>query len=222
MSDDPDLEDLKAQTSQGDRLDSAAKEMDRQDLVEDIVDELEAIDAGEQQKTVSVWDGQLAAFIRALEANPEHLDAVGNGLQEAGWSNVEVQRLDWGAFLDKYSTGNEDDYNMYTLGWVDEFDPDGYLYYMFHPEVESETNGCYYRNEDVADKLTRARQSADREERNRLYTEATTTILEDRAHLPAYNLKNSFGVKEYVSDFTSHPVDSFHLVTDNNNVSVDK
>jgi len=82
MSDDPDLEDLKAQTSQGDRLDSAAKEMDRQDLVEDIVDELEAIDAGEQQKTVSVWDGQLAAFIRALEANPEHLDAVGNGLQE--------------------------------------------------------------------------------------------------------------------------------------------
>ncbi|RKS75816.1 hypothetical protein BDK61_4333 [Haloarcula quadrata] len=82
MSDDPDLEDLKAQTSQGDRLDSAAKEMDRQDLVDDIVDELEAIDAGDQQKTVSVWDGQLAAFIRALEANPDHLDAVGNGLQE--------------------------------------------------------------------------------------------------------------------------------------------
>jgi len=82
MSDDPDLEELKAQTSQGDRLDSAAKKMDRQDLVDDIVDELEAIDAGDQQKTVSVWDGQLAAFIRALEANPEHLDAVGNGLQE--------------------------------------------------------------------------------------------------------------------------------------------
>jgi hypothetical protein len=82
MSDDPDLEDLKAQTSQGDRLDAAAKEMDRQDLVDDIVDELEAIDAGDQQKTVSVWDGQLAAFIRALEANPEHLEAVGHGLQE--------------------------------------------------------------------------------------------------------------------------------------------
>ncbi|KZX49697.1 hypothetical protein JZX76_09730 [Haloarcula hispanica] len=82
MSDDPDLEDLKAQTSQGDRLDSAAKEVDRQDLVDDIVDELETIDAGDQQKTVSVWDGQLAAFIRALEGNPEHLDAVGNGLQE--------------------------------------------------------------------------------------------------------------------------------------------
>ncbi|MFB9824791.1 ABC transporter substrate-binding protein [Halobaculum roseum] len=132
--------------------------------------------------------------------------SVGNGLQEAGWSNVEVQRLDWGAFLDQYSTGNEDDYNMYTLGWVDEFDPDGYLYYMFHPDVEGETNGCYYRNEAVADKLTQARRSADREERNRLYAEATTTILEDRAHLPAYNLKNSFGVRDAVEGFRPHTV----------------
>ena len=28
-----------------------------------------------------MWDGQLAAFIRALEDNPKHLDAVGHGLQ---------------------------------------------------------------------------------------------------------------------------------------------
>jgi len=97
MSDDPDLEDLKAQTSQGDRLDSAAKEMDRQDLVEDIVDELEAIDAGDQQKTVSVWDGQLAAFIRALEANPEHLEAVGRGLQEQ--LDIEESDVDRSAIL---------------------------------------------------------------------------------------------------------------------------
>jgi len=97
MSDDPDLEDLKAQTSQGDRLDSAAKEMDRQNLVDDIVDELEAIDAGNQQKTVSVWDGQLAAFIRALEANPEHLDAVGNGLQKQ--LDIEETEIDRSSVL---------------------------------------------------------------------------------------------------------------------------
>jgi len=82
MSDDPDIEALKAQTAQGDRLDSEVEKINRQTLVEDIVDELEAIDTGSQQKTVSVWDGQLAAFIRALEANPEHLDAVGHGLKE--------------------------------------------------------------------------------------------------------------------------------------------
>ncbi|WP_336339500.1 hypothetical protein [Haloarcula brevis] len=97
MSDDPDLEDLKAQTSQGDRLDSAAKEIDRQNLVDDIVNELEAIDAGDQQKTVSVWDGQLAAFIRALEANPEHLDAVGDGLQEQ--LDIEETEIDRSSVL---------------------------------------------------------------------------------------------------------------------------
>jgi peptide/nickel transport system substrate-binding protein len=45
-------------------------------------------------------------------------------------------------------------------------------------------------------------------------------LLEDRAHLPAYNLKNSYGVKDYVEDFASHPVNSFTLSTGYNNVSV--
>jgi len=118
---------------------------------------------------------------------------------------------------------------MYTLGWSGTPDPDAFTYYMFGrtDDTLGVTNGSYYgansqRGKDAAQKIVDARQSADREERKQLYTEAITTILEDRAHLPAYNLKNSFGVKEYVSDFTSHPVDSFHLVTDNNNVSVDK
>lgn len=82
MSDDPDLEALKEQTSKGDRLDSAADETDQETLVADILAELDAIESGDQQKTISVWDGHLAAFIRALEANPEHLDAVGQGLQQ--------------------------------------------------------------------------------------------------------------------------------------------
>lgn len=99
MSDDPDLEALKEQTSQGDRLDSAVDEMEQETLVADILAELNAIEAGDQQKTISVWDGHLAAFIRALEANPEHLDAVGKGLQqqldldEADIDRSEILRL---------------------------------------------------------------------------------------------------------------------------------
>jgi hypothetical protein len=92
MTDDTDLETLKEQTSHGDRLDSAADKADRQALVDDIIAELDAIDAGDQQKTVSVWDGHLAAFIRALEQNPEHLDAVGEGLQQH--LDVDVDDVD--------------------------------------------------------------------------------------------------------------------------------
>jgi len=155
--------------------------------------------------------------------------SVSNGLKEAGFDDVTVQRLDWGAFLDQYVSGDEADYNMYTLGWSGVPDPDSFTYYMFGrtDDTLGVTNGSYYgANSDAgveaAEQIVAARESADREERKRLYTEAVTTILEDRAHLPAYNLKNSFGVKEYVNDFTSHPVESFQLVTDRNNVSVDK
>lgn len=82
MSDDDELAALREQTSQGDRIDEAGAAEDHQNLVEDIVAELEVIEQGEQQKTVSVWDGQVAAFVRALEENPDRLEHVGDGLQD--------------------------------------------------------------------------------------------------------------------------------------------
>lgn len=82
MSDNDDLEALREQTSQGDRLDEAGETADQREFVDDILAELEAIDAGEEQKTVSLWDGQLAAFVRALEEDPERMEAVGRQLQQ--------------------------------------------------------------------------------------------------------------------------------------------
>jgi len=99
MSDEDDLAALREQTSQGDRLDEAASDEKKRDLTEAIVTELEAIDDGEQQKTVSVWDGHIAAFIRALEENPDRLEDVGHALQrqldldESDVDRSEVLRL---------------------------------------------------------------------------------------------------------------------------------
>lgn len=96
---DEDLEALREQTSHGDRIDEAAAEEEKQGLVEDIVSELEAIEKGDQQKTVSVWDGPLAAFVRALEENPERMEDVGHALQrhldvdESDVDRSEVLRL---------------------------------------------------------------------------------------------------------------------------------
>jgi hypothetical protein len=93
MSDDEDLAALREQTSQGDRIDEASEEADQQEFVDDIVAELEAIENGENQKTVSVWDGHLAAFIRALEENPERLETVGHNLQQRlDFDESEVDR----------------------------------------------------------------------------------------------------------------------------------
>lgn len=93
MSEDEELAALREQTSQGDRIDQAASAEQKQVLVEAIIEELEAIDAGEQQKTLSVWDGALAAFIRALEDNPDQLEAVGHSLQQRlGTDTAEIDR----------------------------------------------------------------------------------------------------------------------------------
>jgi peptide/nickel transport system substrate-binding protein len=70
--------------------------------------------------------------------------------------------------------------------------------------------------------LTQARESADYEERRQLYIDATTQLLEERVHIPAYNLKNSYGIHDRVSDFSSHAIsDEIQLFTGHNNVSVE-
>ncbi len=130
---------------------------------------------------------------------------VGNGLQEAGFENVEIQRLDWGAFTEAYTSGAESDFNMYTLGWSGSPDPEAFTYYLFAQEAAGVTQGVFYENDEVDQQIMDARRSTDREERRQLYIDSTTTLLEDRVHLPAYNLLNSYAYKDYVSGYRSHP-----------------
>lgn len=145
--------------------------------------------------------------------------SVANGIKEAGY-DASVQRLDWGAFLEQYNTGNADDYNMFTLGWSGSPDPDTFMYFMFGQETEGVNNGSFYRNDELESQIMDARKSTDEQQRRELYVDAITTVLEDRVHIPSYNLKNSFGVNNAVTDFAAHPVNQFSLVSDYNNVSV--
>jgi peptide/nickel transport system substrate-binding protein len=145
--------------------------------------------------------------------------SVANGIQEAGYG-ATVQRLDWGPFIERYNTGNADKYNMFTLGWSGAPDPDTFLYFLFSQETEGVTNGTFYRNQEVEDAIVTGRESLDRAERKRNYESAVMTILEDRVHLPAYSLRNSFGVRSRVEDFRAHPIDQYNTFTEYNNTSV--
>ncbi|WP_265109505.1 ABC transporter substrate-binding protein [Halosolutus halophilus] len=149
-------------------------------------------------------------------------ESVSNGLKEVGFNNVTFERLEWGTFLDLYATGSEDDYNMYTLGWSGSPDPEAFTYYLFAQELEGSTNGTYYGNDEVDQLIMDAREEPDQETRREMYVEATNTILEDRVHLPAYNMKNSYGVADYISDFQSHPDSAIiPLSTHFNNIGVE-
>jgi nitrate reductase assembly molybdenum cofactor insertion protein NarJ len=79
---DDDLEDLRKQTERGTRIETAADEDDLATFRDAIGEHLEAIDAGDKQKTLSAWDGPLAAFVAALEDDPERYDAVADAIAE--------------------------------------------------------------------------------------------------------------------------------------------
>ncbi len=149
--------------------------------------------------------------------------AIGDGLQAVGFDNVSVQRYDWGEFLDLYVSGNEDDYNMYTLGWSGSPDPDAFAYQLLTKvdEVEGVNNGTFHPYQEASDKIVQARESADREERRQLYIDGVTTLLEERVHIPAYNLNNSYGIRDRVQGYTAHPISSeLPVLMGDTNVSV--
>ena len=83
MTDDADLDQLREATDHGDRLDEAADEIDRAPLRESVTEYLEEIEDGDRQKTVSVWDGEVAALLAALEDHPDDMSRVGDNLREA-------------------------------------------------------------------------------------------------------------------------------------------
>ena len=152
--------------------------------------------------------------------------SIGDGLQNVGFENVEVQRLDWGTFTEAYQSddgpSSEDEFNMYTLGWSGSPDPDAFAYHLLSQEVEGVTNGTFHDYDEASDMILEARESADREERRQLYIDATTELLEGRVHLPAYNLNNSYGIHERVSDFSAHAISSeIQIFTGHNNVAVE-
>lgn len=144
--------------------------------------------------------------------------AVANGLDEAGYG-ANVERLEWETFRERSVSGSADDYDVYVSGWSAAPDPDRFLYPLFSGAARGVTDGTFYGK--VTDAVAEARRTPDRERRRSLYAEAVSTVLEDRAHLPAYGLQNSFGVQSYVRDFAAHPVEEFTLVSDWNNVSLE-
>jgi hypothetical protein len=82
MSDEDDeLAELRAQSERGSRLEE--DDSGTSDLVGDIIDALDAIENGDQRKTIALRDQSGAALLTALMENPERLKQVGDELREA-------------------------------------------------------------------------------------------------------------------------------------------
>jgi len=60
----------------------------------------------------------------------------------------------------------------------------------------------------VTNAVLSARETADRAKRADHYERAITTLLEERVHVPAFTLDNSFGVRDDVQNSRPHPIAS--------------
>ncbi len=133
-------------------------------------------------------------------------NSVKQGLTLAGFQQASVEKYSWSVFHDKIVSGSASDYDMFVTEWSAFADPDAYVYPLFHQRAEGETNGTFYKNDEVMDKILKARKSDEHDERKKLYEETITTLLEDRVHLPIYQPKNTFGVKNEVGNFELSPM----------------
>ncbi|MBX0296411.1 ABC transporter substrate-binding protein [Haloarcula nitratireducens] len=147
---------------------------------------------------------------------------LATGIREAG-QRASVSPTSWEGYLEKHVSGSASDYMVYIDGTHGGPDPDSFVYQTLHHDQEGKTQGIFYDNADLMERIKRARKTSDREKRRGLYESIITEALEDRALLPAYSYQNSFGYKDTVEGFRIHPNAQLNprVVSPNNVISID-
>lgn len=151
-------------------------------------------------------------------------ERVASRLQELPGLDIQprVQRIDWPAFLERYATGSTDDYTMYALGWTGGPDPDAYLYPLFHESSAGVNQGHFYESDTgFHDWIAEGRTNPDFDTRRDLYEDVIREILEEKVHIPGYNMMNSIAALPEVADIEVHAHSSIkpRLVSDHHNVN---
>lgn len=148
-------------------------------------------------------------------------EALAGGLRDAGHGALVVSEPST-VYLEKYVSGSERDYTVFVGETAGTPDPDSVLYPTFHENMAGKTNGTFYREDAVMERLSAARETRNRRRRRRLYRGAIAKLLEDRVCVPLCSFENSFAVAEHVKHFRVHPISQVNprLVNENSVVTV--
>ncbi len=144
--------------------------------------------------------------------NPARRDVatvLQQGLKELG-IEVEIEMLEWGAYLDKTAAGEHD---MFILGWSNATgDADYGLYALFHSSQHGEPgNRAFYTNAKVDELLDAGRREADQAAREGIYKEAMQLLTDDAPMAFVLHPSILTGVANNVSGFTVTSDSMYHL-----------
>ena len=124
--------------------------------------------------------------------------------------NVEIQVLEWGAYLDGTAAGNHD---MFILGWVTvTADADYGLYALFHSsQFGNAGNRTFWASDRLDELLDLGRSEADADTRMEIYAEAQEIIAEQAPWIFLNVTLEMNGWRDNVDGFIAHPAGSHRL-----------
>lgn len=152
--------------------------------------------------------------IYVAEARVPYATIFQNQMKENLNVDVEIKVVEWGTYSDTVSKGNAP---MSIGGWSWYPDPYFFLYQLFHTDqLNALGNGKGYENPEV-DKLLNSALSdtADQDERAKLYQEALKIILKDVPRLEIDVQESTAGVNKKVQGFDVSPDNSIQIVHPN-------
>lgn len=144
--------------------------------------------------------------------NPERVDAATNiQAQLEGFGiEVEIQVLEWGAYLERTANGEHD---MFILGWSTATgDADYGLYGIFHSDNIGEPgNRTFTEDAELDELLQQAREESDETARLALYTEIQEKLNEIAPMLYLHHQEFLVGVSDKVQGFSQLPTQILQL-----------
>jgi oligopeptide transport system substrate-binding protein len=137
----------------------------------------------------------------------EGVDARRVAVALAGWweqiyANVDIVNTEPAVHYRDLQTRN---YDMGAAGWIADYpDPENYLL-LFHSESGA-LNYSGYDSEEYESLLNQAQQTADADERGRLYQEAETILLTDSPFIPTSNSVSKTLVGQHIVGYEDNGV----------------
>jgi peptide/nickel transport system substrate-binding protein len=138
--------------------------------------------------------------------------AVQEYLAEVG-INIELETLEWGAFLD--ARRQADNIDMGMAGWSgDNGDPDNFLWEMFSTDNIPVGNTTHYSNPELDEILRKARTTPEQEKRAELYKQAAQIIHDDAAWLFINHTLHVRAHRADVEGYVLNPLQMFWYMED--------
>ena len=128
---------------------------------------------------------------------PDTLQAYQQQWREALGVEVEIEAIEWSAYLRELRRG---ELQMYAAGWIADYpDPENFVGKLF--ASDSRLNHGGYSNAEVDALLAEAATLQDQEARYRLYHQAEQLIIDDAPVIPTFWFINHYLVRECVQNW---------------------